>query len=455
MEENFSMDDLNFDLPKVGSTVTGVVASILNDTTIMVDFGSITEGTLHLDHYTLDKNITSFKGLVKVGDTIEAKVTSVIENDFGYRVMLSRLGDAKKEAFQSVASNTKDPITVTVSSKVNKGYMTTYRGVSFFLHESEADNLKKGDKVKVLITNVDEERSSGRVSIKALEKQNEAIKKANELGALKVGEVIEGPVSKIEPFGVFIQIGSLFGLVRLKELSHIYVENPTSSYKIGDTYKAKIISLDNGKIDLSFKALTKSPIEMFADEHKVSDKITVKALQKLPFGVVCELAPNVTGLLHKSEFSWNPNDNLMASLKIGDELEAAIIEINVGKNKVSLSRKALIDNPWERVTAKRGDVIDCKVTEVTPKGLKIEALGVDGFILAKDIKMEKGSAKLSDYYDVDDEVKAIITKVDAKSWILNASIKALQDAEERAEYEKFMQNDEEETPITIGDTLKK
>lgn len=454
MEEIMSMDQIDFDLPRRGDKITGVVASIPNDNTIMVDFGAMTEGTLHLDHYTLDKNVTSFKELVKVGDTIEAIIESVIENDDRMQILLSRLGDAKKEAFQGVVTEgMQKPITVKVVSKVNKGYMTQYKGVSFFLHESEAEGLKKGDSVKVLITNIDEDRNSGRVSIKALEKQEANEKKANEFSKLKVGDIVKGPISRIEPFGVFIQLDSLFGLVRLKEIDHVYIENPTSKFKVGDVYEAKVISLSNGKIDLSFKALKKSPIEEYAETHKVSDTIQVKAIQKLPFGVVCELAPNVTGLLHQSEFSWNPNDNLLASLKIGDELEVAIIALDVEKNKVALSKKALIDNPWSRVKANAGDIIDCKVTDVTPKGLKIEALGVDGFISIRDIKID--GTKLSDFYNAGDEFKAIVTKCDPKSWILYASLKKLQEAEERAEFEKYMQNDEEEAPVTIGDVLKK
>lgn len=457
MEKEFSMDELNFNLPKRGDTVEGVVARIVNDTTIMVDFGSITEGTLHLDHYTLDKSITSFKDIVKVGDPIKAEVTKVEENDYGYRILLSNLGNAKKAAFEDVASENKsEPISAKIVSKVKSGYMATYKGVSFFLHESENPNLKKGDVVKAIITNLDEDRGTGRISIKAYERAKENEAKANEFATLNVGDVIEGTVSRIEPYGIFLEFGNLYGLVRLKEIDHIYIENPTAQFKIGETKKAKIISLEKGRVDLSFKALMKSPIEKFADEHKVSDKITVKAINKLPFGVVCELAPNVTGLLHKSEFSWNPNDNLLASLKIGDELEVAIISLDVEKNKVALSRRALIDNPWQRVTAKAGDLIEAKVTDVTPKGLKIEALGVDGVIDIRDIKLEKGSNKLSDYYSVGDVVKAIITKVEPKSWILNASIKALQEKEEREQFEKFMNNEkEDEAPITIGDVLKK
>lgn len=449
---NESVKDL-----KVGDKVVGTVVSFLDDKTAAVSIpGAFTEGIIHLDHYELNTDGKKFSDILKIGDEVEATIAKLSQDEHNY-ILLSRLDDAKKAAAKDfVNDNEGKPFTVKVTGKVNKGYMSTAKGVKFFIPEREADSeLKKGDNVKVILVKFDEEKGSGLVSIKAVARAEEAKAKAEELSKVKVGDVIEGNISRIEPYGLFIEFGALRGLVRLKELSHVYIENPTSKYNVGDKVTAKIISLDNGRIDLSFKALTKSPIEAYADNHKISDKVTGKVMQKLPFGAVLELSENVTGLLHKSEFSWNPNDNLLASLKIGDELEAAIISIDVEKNKISLSRKALIDNPWSRVKASKGDLIEAKVLEVTPKGLKIEALGVDGFISSKDINLDNNSNKLTDYYNEGDKVNAIITKIDPKSWVLNASIKLFQDEEARAEFEKYQEKEaEKDTPVTIGDILK-
>ncbi|MCR5705483.1 MAG: S1 RNA-binding domain-containing protein [Acholeplasmatales bacterium] len=449
---NESVKDL-----KVGDKVVGTVVSFLDDKTAAISIpGAFTEGIIHLDHYALNTDGKKFSDILKVGDEVEATVAKLSQDEHNY-ILLSRLDDAKKAAASEFAKdNEGKPFTVKVTGKVNKGYLAQAKGVKFFIPERDAETeLKKGDTVKVILVKFDEERGSGLVSIKAVARAEEAKAKAEELSKINVGDTIEGTISRIEPYGVFVEFGSLRGLVRLKELSHVYIENPTSKYNVGDKASAKVISLENGKIDLSFKALTKSPIEAYADAHKVSDKVVGKVAQKLPFGAVLELAENVTGLLHKSEFSWNPNDNLLASLKIGDELEAAIIAIDVEKNKISLSKKVLIDNPWARVKAQRGDLIDAKVTEVTPKGLKIEALGVDGFISSRDINLDNNSNKLSDYYNEGDMVKAIITKVDPKAWVLNASIKLFQDEEARQEFEKYQDAEaEKDTPVTIGDILK-
>lgn len=442
---------------KRGDKVVGTIVSFPDERTAAVSIpGAFTEGIIHLDHYDVNTEGKKITDVLHLGDEITATVAKVSQDE-NNMILLTRLDEAKKAAAADFANtNEGKPFTVKVVGKNDKGYFTEANKVRFYLPKNDAEGeLKNGDTVKVILIKFDEERGSGLVSVKAAKRAAEAKVKAEEISKIKVGDVISGEVVRIEPYGVFIGFGSLRGLVRLKELSHIYIDNITSNYNIGDKLDAKIISLDNGKIDLSLKALTKSPIEAYAENHKVSDKVEGKVIQKLPFGAVLELADHVTGLLHQSEISWNPNDNLLASLKIGDTLEAAILLIDVEKNKISLSRKALIDNPWGRVKASKGDLIEAKVTEVTAKGLKIEALGVDGFISSRDINLTDKSSKLSDYYNVGDMVNAIITKIDPKAWILNASIKAFQDREARAEFEKYQDAEaEKETPVTIGDILK-
>ena len=437
---------------KVGDKVVGTVVSFIDDRTAAVSIdGAFTEGVIHLDHYDLNVEGKKFSDFLQIGDKIEATISKINQDEYN-QIFLTRLDIAKKNAASSfVESNNNKPFNIKINDKTNKGYLAQANGIRFFLPLSEVSSqLKKGDSVKVIILKYDEERRSALVSNKAYVKAEEAKAKAEELSKINVGDKISGKVCRIEPYGVFVEFGTLRGLVRLKELSHVYTENPTSKYNVGDNVEAQIISLDNGKIDLSFKALTKSPIEEYNDNHKVSDVVSGKIIQKLPFGVVLELAPNVTGLLHKSEISWNPNDNSLASMKIGDTVEAAILSIAVEKNKIALSKKVLIDNPWSRVKASKGDEIDCKITEVSSKGLKIEALGVDGFISIRDIILDNKSSKLQDYYSIDDTVKAIIVKIDPASWILNASIKEYQEKIAREEFEKYQDSEaEKEVPTTI------
>ena len=145
----------------------------------------------------------------------------------------------------------------------------------------------------------------------------------------------------------------------------------------------------------------------------------------------------------------------MNNVKIGDEIELAILKIDVDNNKVSLSKKALIDNPWSRVKANVGDIVEGKVLEVSSKGLKVETLGVDGFVDIRDIKLEKNSSKLDDYYAIGDSVKGIIKKLDTKQWILEIDLKAYQTQVEREQFEDFLDKQQDEEPVTtLGDIFK-
>ena len=196
---------------------------------------------------------------------------------------------------------------------------------------------------------------------------------------------------------------------------------------------------------------------MYAEAHKVSDTVSGKVLQKLPFGIILELDKDVTGLLHKNEFSWNPNDNFESYVKIGDVLKLAITKIDTKAKKISLSKKALEDNPWARVDAKVGDLVDYKVTEVKQNGLVVETLGVDGFIPASEATIENKN-DLSSYYSVGDEGKAYIIDIKPAEWRLRLSIRKYLKEEERKSYEKYLDNNDE--PLTtIGenyaDILKK
>ncbi|UKI49698.1 MAG: S1 RNA-binding domain-containing protein [Clostridium sp.] len=180
-----------------------------------------------------------------------------------------------------------------------------------------------------------------------------------------------------------------------------------------------------------------------------------KVVNKMPYGLLLEVAPNVRGLLHKSEFSWNPNDNFDAYCKIGDEIEVAIIAIEPKKERISFSRKAIIDNPWSRVNANVGDLVEATVTKVDQKGVYVTALGVDAFIPAKDAFAENQNGKLDEVYQVGDKVNAVVSTIKPKEWILELSVKKHLANLERKEFQKYMDSEaEEDVSMNLGDLYK-
>ena len=441
---------------RVGDVVEGVVVSIPDDKTLLLDIHSFTEGTLHLNYFTKDQNVTSFKGLVKIGDKLTCKVTK-IENGQGRNdhslIMLSRLDQLKGEAFDKVvaAKENNEEITVHVLKEVNSGFLCVYNGIELFMPKSQAlKDTKAKEDVAVKVIEIEEKRRRAVVSAKVIEHEKYLETRDKELDSINEGDVLEGTITKVEKYAAFVKIGNVTGIIKAREVAHEFVDI-TTVLNAGDKVTVKVLSKENGKLQLSRKALVKTAYQEFKENHKVSDKIVGRVTNKQPGYLLLEIAPNLKGLLHQSEYSWNPNDNYNNQVVIGDEVEVAIIQMNDEKENIRLSRKALMDNPWDKVEAKVGDVTDIKVKEIKSSGLIVEAFGVDGFIPQSETMVE-GKKTLSDFYAVGDEAKAIVIDVNKKEWKLKLSIKKLVNKEERAEFEKYLKNEEAST--SIGDQFK-
>ena len=441
---------------RVGDIVDGVVVSIPDDKTLLLDIKSFTEGTLHLNYYTKDQNVTSFKGLVKIGDKLTCKVTK-IENGQGRNdhslIMLSRLDQIKNETFEEIikAKDNNEILSVYVSKDINSGYICYYNGIELFMPRSQSIkdvNLK--DNIDVKVIEIDENRKKAVVSSKVVEHEKYVESRDKELESINVGDVLDGVITKVEKYAAFVKISNVIGVIKARDVSHEFTDI-TTILKAGDEIKVKVISKDNGKLGLSRKALIKTAYQLYKENHKVSDKVKGKVTNKQPGYLLIELAPNLKGLLHQSEYSWNPNDNYNNNVVIGDEVEVAIIAMNDEKENIRLSRKALMDNPWDKVDAKLGDVCKIKVKEVNNSGLVVEAFGVDGFIPAIETMTEEKKA-VSDFYAVGDEADAIVIEINKKEWRLKLSIKKLVDAEERKKLDKYMKNEEAST--SIGEQFK-
>lgn len=451
MNELNTMVDFEMKNLKKGDLVKGTIVSIPDDKTILVGIdGVFTEGTIHLNYYTKDSNILSFKDIVKVGDVVEAEVSEITEDN----ILLTRLNMLKNENFNKLKEkfDNKEDIEVLVKSEVsNKGYNVTYLGITLFLPKSQAtQSTKVGNKVLVRILELDENRHRGVVSARIIETETYQKNKESELNSINEGDVFTGEVVKVEKYGAILKFNYATGLLKTNQVSHSFI-NINDELHVGDKIEVKVIAKKDNKLELSRKALLETPFNLYIKAHKVSDKVKGKVVEKLPFGLLLELDKDVKGLLHRSEFSHNPNDNFQACVKIGDEVEVAIIGITEEKEKISLSRKALIDNPWERVTAKVGDLVDVKVSEVKEAGLVVETLGVDGFVPASEALLERKN-DLANYYNVGDTAKAYILEVKPKEWKLKLSISKYLAEKERKSYEKYLK--EEDATTSLGDIIK-
>lgn len=447
---------------KVGDVVTGEVIAV-NGKELVLDIKQFAEGHMYINEY--DPKLDSFEGALNVGDKVTCVVMKISENDTHSAIYLSRLPLIKKENNEKMDSlcNAKDVIKVKITKNVGRGLVGSYLGNEVFVPLSQVDlvevNLDEfvGKTIEVKLTEHDERRRQYVASRREL--LYHALKEAKEaeLASFAPGMVLKGVVSKIdENLGAFIKFEHNQGLLHKSQLSHIPFEKVSDVVSVGETVEVEVLKVNGNKIDLSKKSLLQTPYQLYVQDHKISDVITGKIVQKLPFGCIIEVAPHVRGLLHVNEISWNPNDNSMASMKVGQEVNVAIVNIDAKKERIGLSMKALVDNPWARVKANKGDTVKATVTAIVPgRQLKVECLGVDGTIDIKEVPMNEKSSKLEDYYTVGDVVDAVITYIDSRAWRLELSIKRYAARIEREQYEEYMAKEQEkETVITLGDLFK-
>ena len=460
-------------IPKVGQIVEGKVFKI-EENTIYIDLNAMTEGKIHLDNF-LKPAPQTFVGLVKVGDTVRAKIQKITDDPA--QILLSRLPLIIEESFDELTKVVEEGIVVKAKVKKvqDKGLVLQYKLFEAFLPYSLLDFDLQNDKDnlqgKTLEVNIIEATKKGRrerviASRKAIfeharQEAYEARMKArqDELDSIKTGDIIKGVVDKVEPHAATVKFNHVIGLLRISQVSHHRIEKLSDVLNKGEEVEVKVIKKEGNRLDLSMKALQPTPYEKFANEHHVGETIKGVVVQKLPFGIIVELSLDVRGLLHKSEFSWNPNDNYDAYVKIGEEVELAIIAIDPKKEKVGLSRKSLLDNPWKDVTVKRGDIVKAPIIALERNHLVVNVQGADGIIKQEELSMDK-IGKPEEYFVVGDEVEAYVMNADKSTWTMELSIKRVKEKEMRADFEKYMEDDkEEDAGFTIGElfeeTLKK
>ena len=401
---------------------------------------------------------------LKVGDIIDVAIAKINETEDSMSLLVSRLPllNKKNQELLLEAYNNKDTISVTVTKIVNKGVVALYAGCEIFIPESL---LSIGEKVNLnnfLGRTIDVKIVEKKTDNKGKEKyvaSHKAIlldemfeKRKEEISNIIVGDTVKATVISFEPYGVLMQIGLARGILKYNQVSHFRDERAEKILAVGDEVALKVIGKEGNKIDLSRKALIPSPYQVYVSKNEVSKTVSGKVVQKIPAGIILELDKGVTGLLHRSEFSWNPNDNLDMCVKIGDEIEVKIIKLDDEKQRISLSRKLLLDNPWKNVDCKKDDILEVEVIEATSKGLKVLACGVEVLINPNDSLAEKG--KLEDFYAKGDKVKAKVMDVNKDKWILKLNIKVLKLAEQQEEFEKYKESNDN-TSATIGDIVGK
>ncbi len=444
---------------KKGQKVTGEVFKIEEDV-IFVTLDSNQEARMYKNHY--GKPIDTFIGEVNIGDKIVAVVSKVEETPEASFILLDRKNIVRLENLEKLehAYRNEEVVEVRVSRVAEKGLHIKVLGFDGFLPfgllDKELIDKKDELKGKTLEAHIIEVKGGKRVtaSRKKIFLQKRAHEQAErqrlreeEFESIKTGDVLKGRVEKIEKHMALIRFNHVAGRLRISQIQYGRLDSISDVLEKGQEVEVKVIKKDRG-LDLSMKDLLPTPFEVFQETHKKGDKVTGEIVQKLPFGIIIELQESIRGLLHKSEFSWNPNDNFQSHVKIGDKVETVITLIDPKKNKISLSRRLLLDNPWKDVNFKKGEVVEAKVLAVAESGLTVEAKGVEGFIPVGELRVER-TDNPKDFFSEGDKVTTKVMDVNPKQWYLRLSIKQNLIDTSRENYKQYLTEDVEKT--TLGD----
>ena len=329
-----------------GEVVEGTVIDVKPDE-IILNIGYKSDGIITRNEYTNEPNV-DLTTVVKVGDTLEAKVVKV--NDGEGQVLLSykRLAAEKGSKRLEEAYENQEILKAKVSQVLAGGVCVIVDETRVFIPASlvsdtyEKDLTKfKDQEIEFIITEFDPRKRRIIGNRKTLLVAKKAELQKELFAKIKVGDVIEGTVKNVTDFGAFIDLGGVDGLLHIAEMSWGRVENPKKVFTVGQQVRVFIKSINDTKIALSMKFDDENPWNGAAEKYAVGNVVKGKVARMTDFGAFVELAPGVDALLHVSQISHEHVEKPADVLKIGQEVEAKIVDFNEDDKKISLSIKAL------------------------------------------------------------------------------------------------------------------
>ena len=334
-----------FNIPKFGDVIEATVVAI-KPSIIYLDLKNFKTGVIL--GREMKQNPKEFRGL-KIGDTVTVKIIN-LENEDGYiEVSMLKAGEEKKWQMLREKMENGEIIEAKIIKANKGGLMIEVEKIEAFMPVSQLSSahyprVEGGNKQKILlelnklidktlnvkIIDLDPREKKLIVSEKATEEKK--LKKV--LEKYKVGDVVEGTVTGIVDFGVFIKFDELEGLIHISEIDWQIIDNPAEFFKVGDKVKAKIVEIEGDKVSLSTKALKDNPWEKIRGKYETGQIVKGEVTKFNPFGVFVKLDKNIQGLAHISEFGTEKK--MKETLELGKKYEFKIISIKPSEYRMAL-----------------------------------------------------------------------------------------------------------------------
>ena len=397
-EENRADIEAAYDqtLSKVNENevVEGVVTGI-NKREVIVNIGYKSEGVIAAPEFRYNPEL-------KVGDKVEVYVESA-EDRKGQLILSHKKARALKSWDRvNEAYNNDEIVKGFVKTRTKGGMIVDVFGIEAFLPGSQIDIKPIRDYDQFVnqtmdfkIVKINPEFRNVVVSHKALLEAEQEARRSELISKLEKGQILEGVVKNITNYGVFVDLGGVDGLIHITDLSWGRVDNPEEVVSLDEKIKVVVKEFDpqQKRIALGYKQLTPHPWDNLDPNLKEGDKVKGKVVLIADYGAFVEVEPGVEGLIHVSEMSWSPRlHSAQDFLKVGDEVEAQILNLDRENRKMSLGLKQLTQNPWESIREKYpvGSQQKATVRNITNFGVFAELEdGVEGLVHISDLSWNK------------------------------------------------------------------
>lgn len=417
-----------------GAVIDGKVVAV-GPEHVTVDIGFKCEGIIPLYEF---KDAT---GMAKVtpGDILAVYVERLeIENGVIHlskdRANIIKAWDEISEACE------KDQLVEGVCIAKVKGGLAVDIGVKAFLPGSQLDNkpvknLDKflGQRMKFKILKFNKKRGNIVLSRKAVVSQEREAQRAETLSQIQEGMVVAGTVKNITEYGAFIDLGGMDGLLHITDMSWGRIKHPNELFGVGDEVKVKILKYDREKerVSLGLKQVTANPWDEAEFKFPVGKIVKGKIVSLKDYGAFVELEDGVEGLIHVSEMSWTERvKNPSKFVKVGDEVECKVLEVDTRNKRISLGMKQLQENPWDALELKYpvGTIVEeCEIKSITDFGMFVDVgMGIDGLIHVSDLSWNKKVTNPAEKYKKGDKVRAVVLGIDKQNEKFSLGVKQLE-----------------------------
>ena len=428
-----SVYDNTFKQINDGEMIQATVES-LTKTDAVVNIGFKSDGLISLNEFR------DIPGGVKVGDVIEVMV--VEKEDREGNLNLSRKSARTTRAWERIVEvhKTGEIVTGLVTSKTKGGLIVDVFGMETFLPGSQIDvkpvtdyDQFVGKTMEFKVVKINEAIKNAVVSHKALIESDIEAQRAEIMGKLEKGQVLEGTIKNITDFGAFLDLGGLDGLLYITDISWGRINHPTEVLKMDQKLNVVVLDFDDDKkrISLGLKQLTPHPWDTLTENLKEGEIVKGKVVNIEDYGAFLEIMPGVEGLVHVSEITWaNTPINAKEFFKLGDEYEAKVVTLDKETRKMSLSIKQMTEDPWSTIENNFPENSKHKgiVKNITPYGVFVElSTGIGGMIHISDLSWLKRFNNPNEYTKVGNEIEVVIMNIDKEGRKLQLGHKQIEE----------------------------